>query len=356
MSAEIAGKIIGDGQPAYIVLEAGPTHTGLESAKKLVDISADTGVDAIKFQMLDVERLMGEKDVIFSYKVLSDKVKNITDTVGEPLYDILKRRVLTKDEWKALKLHCDKKKIIFISTAVFPEEVDFLVDELETPSIKIASGDINHLPIIRHVARKGVNIQMDTGSSDLWEIERAIGAIESEGNKNILIHLCPTGYPARLESIHLRMITTLKTMFSEYAVAFSDHTPGWEMDIAAVALGANLVEKTITTDRTIRSCEHMFSLEPHEVRRFVSSIRELEIALGTFRRTIPDEAKKGRLKVRRSIFLTKEMDAGNVLRIENIDFRRPGYGIGPDEINYVIGKRLKRKVGKDEMLRWEDIC
>ncbi len=356
MSAEIAGKIIGDGQPAYIVLEAGPTHTGLESAKKLVDISAGTGVDAIKFQMLDVERLMGEKDVIFSYKVLSDKVKNIADTVGEPLYDILKRRVLTKDEWKALKLHCDKKKITFISTAVFPEEVDFLVDELETPSIKIASGDINHLPIIRHVARKGVNIQMDTGSSDLWEIERAIGAIESEGNKNILIHLCPTGYPARLESTHLRMITTLKTMFSEYAVAFSDHTPGWEMDIAAVALGANLVEKTITTDRTIRSCEHMFSLEPHEVRRFVSSIRELEIALGTFRRTIPDEAKKGRLKVRRSIFLTKEMDAGNVLRIENIDFRRPGYGIGPDEINYVIGKRLKRKVGKDEMLRWEDIC
>jgi N,N'-diacetyllegionaminate synthase len=356
MSAEIAGRKIGEGYPVYIVLEAGATHTGLESAKKLVDVAAEAKVDAIKFQMLDAERLMGEKDVLFSYKILSDRDRNTTETVEEPLYEILKRRVLTRDEWRNLKLHCDKRGIAFISTAVFPEEVNFLVDELDAPSIKLSSGDINHLPLIKHMAQKKVNIQIDTGSSDLWEIEKAVGIIESCGNKNILIHLCPTGYPARLESIHLRMIGTLRTMFSEYAIAFSDHTAGWEMDIAAVALGAHLIEKTFTLDRTARSCEHMFSLEPQDVMRFVKAIRELEIALGNHRRVIPPEVKQGRLKVRRSVFLRRKMNKEETITFEDMDFRRPGHGIGPDEIDYVKGRKLKRRIQQGEMLRWEDVC
>jgi sialic acid synthase SpsE len=355
MPAKINERTIGNGNPAYIVLEAGPTHTGLESAKKLVDAAAEGGVDAVKFQMLDVERLMGEKDILFSYKVLTDREKNTIQTVEESLHEILKRRQLTKAEWKDLKLHSDRKGLAFISTAAFPEEVDFLVDELEVPSIKLASGDINHLPLIRHMAKKGVNIQMDTGSSDIWEIEKAVGTVESEGNHNIIIHLCPTGYPARLESIHLRMLSTLRTLFGEYGIAFSDHTPGWEMDIAAVALGAELVEKTITLDRTTRSCEHMFSLEPHEVKRFVSSIRELEVALGNYRRTIPQEARQGRLKARRSIFLKRDFKKGEPITQEDIDFRRPGYGICPDEADYVIGRRVNKNIKQGEMLHRDDV-
>jgi N,N'-diacetyllegionaminate synthase len=356
MPAKIGERTIGDGYPTYIVLEAGPTHTGLESAKKLVDAAADTGADAIKFQMLDADRLMGEKDVLFSYKVLTDREKNTIEAVEEQLYEILKRRVLTKEEWKALKLYCDQKKIAFISTAVFHEEVDFLVDELEVQSIKLSSGDINHTPLIRHIAKKGVNIQMDTGSSDIWEIERTVGIIEAEGNRNMIIHLCPTGYPARLESIHLRMLTTLKMLFGDYAIAFSDHTPGWEMDIAAIALGAHLVEKTITLDRTTRSCEHMFSIEPQEAKHFVNIIRELEIALGNYRRTIPQEQRDSRVKVRRSIYLNKDLNSGKTLTTEDIDFRRPGDGIRPEEIDYIVGKKLTRKVSRGEKLRWEDIC
>jgi sialic acid synthase SpsE len=356
MPARIGKRIIGDGEPTYIVFEAGPTHTGLESAKKLVDAAADAGADAIKFQVMDVDRLMGKRDVMFSYKVLTDRGKNLVETVEEPLYEILKRRQMSKEQWKELKRHCDKRNLAFISTAMFPEEVDFLVDGLDVPSIKLASGDINHFPLIRYMAQKGINIQMDTGSSDIWEIERAVGIIESEGNSNIIIHLCPTGYPARLESIHMRMLKTLKTMFGDYAVAFSDHTPGWEMDIAAVALGANLIEKTITLDRTARSCEHMFSIEPQEAKQFVSNIRDLEVALGGYRRKIPDELKKGRLKARRSIFLKRDLNEGDRATLEDMDFRRPGTGIGPDELDYVLGRTLKKAVKKGEMLRHEDIC
>ncbi len=356
MPATIGKRIVGNDNPAFILLEAGPTHTGLESAKKLVDAVAESGADAIKFQMADIDRLMGEKDVMFSYEVLVDRKKNTVESVEEPLYEILKRRHLTKQEWIDLKHYCDKKGLAFISTAMFTEEVDFLVDELEVPSIKLASGDINHAPLIRYMAKKGINIQLDTGSSDIWEIEKAVNMIEAEGNRNIIIHLCPTGYPARLESIHLKMLKTLKIIFGDYAVAFSDHTPGWEMDIAAVALGANLVEKTITLDRTTRSCEHMFSIEPHEAKQFVTSIKELEIALGNYRRTIPDEIKKGRQKARRSIFLKRDLKKGETLEFENIDFRRPGYGIGPDELDFVIGKKINRAMAKDTMLNWDDVC
>ena len=144
------------------------------------------------------------------------------------------------------------------TTAIYRDEVDFIVDELGIDSIKINSGDVNDLEFIEYCAKKNVNIQLDTGNADIWEIERAVITAEEAGCNNIIIHLCPSGYPAHIEIIHLRMITTLKQMFPNHSVAFSDHSPGWNMDIAAVALGADMVEKTLTLDRTIKSCELIF--------------------------------------------------------------------------------------------------
>lgn len=355
MPATINGKTIGDGNPVFIVLEAGPTHTGLESAMSLADSAAAAGVDAIKFQVMDVDRLMGERDVMFDYRILTDIKNNTLEIVEEPLYDILKRRQMPLADWKSLKEHCDKLKLGFIATAVFEDEVDFMVDEAGVDSIKLASGDINHIPLIRHMARKGVNIQLDTGSADLWEIDRAVSIIEDEGNSNIVIHLCPTGYPARLESINLRMLRTLKSMFPDYAIAFSDHTPGWNMDIAAVAIGVDLVEKTITHDRTTRSCEHMFSLEPMDAGQFVKDIRELEVALGSQRRTFPEAARKGRLKVRRSAFSKRVLKQGETLKLEDIEFRRPGSGIPPDKLDWILGKALNKDIQEGLMIQWDDI-
>ena len=353
-AARIGKHKIGDGYKTFIVFEAGPTHTGLESAKKLVDMAIRAGADAIKFQMIDVDRLMGDKNYTFEYKVLVDRKTGKTETVSEPLYDILKRRELKREEWVELKSYCDKKGITFISTACFKDEIDFLVDELETPSIKINSGDVNYLSLIEYAAKKGVNIQIDTGNSEIWEIERAVNIIEDAGNQNIIIHHCPSGYPAYLDSIHLNMIKTLKTMF-EYPIGFSDHSPGWTMDIAAVALGADLVEKTITLDKTIRSCEHMFSLEEEEAIRFIKTIRELEIALGSYRRKLSKKARLSKLKGRRSAFLVRDMKSGEEIRREDIEFRRPGNGIPPDMETCLIGRRLKRDLEAGHMLKWSDL-
>lgn len=358
MSATIENQEINqEKNGTYIVLEAGPTHYGLESAKKLVDLAVQAKSNAIKFQLLYPDRLMADKSVEFSYNALKIDEEGNEELyqVKEPLYDILKRRELKKEEWKELKKYCDNKKITFFATATYKDEIDFLVDELKTDSIKINSSDVNELEFIRYCASKGVNIQLDTGSADIWEIERAVIEAEEAGCNNIIIHLCPTGYPARLESINLRMLKTLKTMFPNYSVAFSDHSMGWNMDIAAVALGADSVEKTITLDRTIKSCEHSFSLELEDAKRFVNSIREVETALGSTRRVIPKDVKKKRKVGRRSPYALKDLDEGHIIEKDEFEFKRPGFGITSDEFEYFIGKKLQKPVKKNEALTYEFI-
>jgi sialic acid synthase SpsE len=341
----------------YVVLEAGPTHTGLLSAKKLVSVAKKAGADAIKFQLLSADRLMADRSIMFEYKYL-EKDDNGNETyipVKEPLYEILKRRELTRNEWRELKEYCDSLGIVMFSTATYKDEVDFLVDELGVESIKINSSDINELGLIRYCAAMGINIQIDTGNADLWEIERAVIAAEETGCNNIIIHLCPSGYPARLESIHLKMLRTLKTMFPDYSIAFSDHSSGWEMDVAAVALGADMIEKTITLDRTIKSCEHSFSLEPQDARKFIKTIRELEIALGSARRVIPSDIKKKRKNTRRSPYALKDLKTGKIIKEADFEFKRPGFGITSEEFEFFIGKKLIREIKQGEGLTYEHI-
>lgn len=336
----------------YIVLEAGPTHYGLDSAKKLVKAAKDACANAVKFQYLSADRLMADKSVMFEYTYLERDAEGNERFVStrERLYDILKRRELGRDEWRDLKRYCDETGIPLFLTATYNNEVDFLIDELKLDSVKINSSDINEVGFIKYCASKGINIQLDTGSAAIWEIERAVSAAEEEGCKNLIIHHCPSGYPARLEGIHLNMIKTLKTMFPNYSIAFSDHSPGWEMDIAAVALGADMVEKTITLDRTIKSCEHSFSLEPEEARRFVESIRTLEVALGSTRRTIPREMIKKRQFTRRSPYALEDMDAGHVIAETDFESKRPEYGITSDEFRFFVGKKLVKGMKKGEAL------
>ena len=341
----------------HIVLEAGPTHYGIESAKRLATIAKNSGADSIKFQTLYADRLMADKSIMFGYTYLEYDENNQEKyvPVEERLYDILKRRELSREEWVVLKKHCDKIGIHMFTTATYRDEVDFIVDELAIDSIKINSGDVNDLEFIEYCAKKNVNIQLDTGNADIWEIERAVITAEEAGCNNIIIHLCPSGYPAHIESIHLKMITTLKQMFPNHSVAFSDHSPGWNMDIAAVALGADMVEKTITLDRTIKSCEHSFSLEPKNCKKFVSTIREIEKAMGSQRRTIPREVKQKRKNTRRSPYALKSINAGEIIKREDFEFKRPGIGITSDEFDFFIGKKLISNLQIGEPINYENI-
>ena len=348
----IEDKKIGDGSPVFIVFEAGPTHNGIESAKELVKYAAKAGADGIKFQILDPERLVPDKTQEFNYEILVNKETGKTRTITESLYDILMRRYLTFDQWRQVKKYCDELGIIFFSTATFIEEVDFLKD-IGADTIKICSGDVNHFPFIRYCAKTGMSIQLDTGNATIEEVEKAYGEVLKAGNNRIIIHNCPSGYPARLQSINLRIIPNLKQMFA-CPIAFSDHTPGWDMDIAAVALGANIVEKTITLDRATPSVEHIFSLEPEDMKKFVKSIRDLEIALGNNRKIISDTEHKMGNNARRSIVLKKDVKKGETILEDSIDYARPGNGIEPGMTDVILNKKFTKNIIKGAKLSWGD--
>lgn len=344
----IGNKRIGSNEPTFITFEAGPTHSGLESAKRLVKHASDVGGDAIKFQIFDADRLVEDKMQLFTYQKLIDRKTNELETVEEPLYDILKRRCLNNNEWLELKAYCDDIGMAFFSTVGFEEDIELLI-KMNCDSIKIASADINYFPLIKKSAETGMSIQLDTGMATLAEIEMAIDVVRQTGNENIIIHHCPSGYPARLESINLNVIRTLKQMF-DYPIAFSDHTPGREMDLVAVAMGVNMVEKTITEDRMTPSVEHVMSLEPHEMQDFVLSIRNMEIALGNGRRSMSGEEKIKRNAVRRSLFLQEPAKKGQKLRNCKIEFRRPGFGIAPDRFEELLDAELSDDLPAGHML------
>lgn len=349
----INDKTISDTSPCFITFEAGPTHDGLNTAKKLIDIAATSGADAIKFQIFDVDKLVRDKTLPYTYDILINKETGKTETITEPLYDILKRRCMSETEWIELKKYADKLNIAFFSTVGDEDDIS-LIEKLGCQSIKIASADINHFPLLRKAAKTGLCIQLDTGSSTFGEIEKAVDIIKSEGNTDIIIHNCPTGYPARIESINLRMLPALKTLFN-CPVAYSDHSPGYEMDVAALAMGANLIEKTITLDRTIRSVEHIMSLEPQDTSNFISIIRNVEKAMGSSRRIMDDHEKQKRLAVRRSVILAENIKAGTQLKKVKVKFQRPGFGISPDIYEELLDKKVNKDLSSDHILSMLDI-
>ena len=350
---KFGAREVGDGAPCLITFEAGATHDGVASAIRLVHLAAAGGADAVKFQIIDPDRVIADRTQMFSYEVLIDRETGQTETVAEPLYDLLARRALSFEEWRKVKDAADSRGLAFFATAGFEEEIALLAD-IGCHSIKIASGDVNHLPLIRSAARTGMCLQLDTGNATIGEIEAAVDVIRAEGNEDIIIHQCPSGYPARLGSINLRIIPTLKRLFP-YPIAYSDHTPGSDMDVAAVALGANLVEKTISEDRTIRSIEHVMSLEPGEMEAFVRTIREVEQALGAPRRILHPEERARRQAIRRSVFLEKDADKGSRLGDLAVAFRRPGTGISPDAYEGLLDARLRSDLPQGHRLSLTDL-
>ena len=346
---------LGDEKPTFITFEIGPTHNGVESAKRLIKHSVDSGANAVKFQIFDPDKLVADKKQLFSYEILIDKKTGEKKTVEEPLYDILKRRCLNIEEWKEIKDYCDKVGIAFFSTVGFVEDIE-LLEEIGCDSIKIASADINHFPLIRRAAESGMSIQLDTGMSTIDEVKKAIAIIEETGNKNIIIHQCPSGYPAYLESINLNIIPILKKELN-YPIAFSDHSAGRDMNIAAVTLGANLIEKTISEDRTYPSVEHIMSIEPDEMKLFVQAIRDLEASMGSGVREMDEQEKGKRDAIRRSAYTIEDVKKGTLLSKVKVEFRRPGFHIQPDEYEKLLINKsiVKNNINKDQPIKYGDI-
>ena len=331
----------------YITFEIGPTHTGFESCIEYCKKVKKSGADAIKIQMMDAERLIADKKQIFEYKILSKNKKKIINK-KESLYKILKRRELTKKQIEKIKFFCDKINLEFISTVFFEEDIDFLKN-LGCNSIKIASADINYEKLLIKAAKSKLNIQLDTGMSTLEEIKKSISILKKHNNKNFLIHHCPSGYPANVEKINLNMINEIKSRFG-CPVGFSDHSPDWEMSVAAVALGANLIEKTITFDRCYPSVEHIMSIELNKLEEFVKKINFTKKAIGKRDLTLTFKEIKNRNYLRRSAYFIRNELKGTKIKDCKIDFKRPGLGIDARDIENIKNKKLLKNVKKYQIL------
>ena len=325
----------------YIIAEAGVNHNGsFELACKLVDAAKAAGVDCIKFQTFKSKNLV-------SHTAQKAEYQKVT-TGDSSQQDMLKKSELSYDEFIALKEYCDKVGITFLSTPFDFDSLDFL-NSIDMPFWKIPSGEVTNLPYLLALAKTGKPVVMSTGMCEMTEIEAAINALKDNGTKEIKLLHCNTEYPTPYEDVNLKAMQTMRDAFG-LEVGYSDHTKGIEVPVAAVALGATVIEKHFTLDRNMEGPDHKASLEPDELAAMVSSIRHIEKAFGTGDKTPSSSEQKNIAVARKSIVAKKNIKAGDELTVENVTVKRPGTGICPMKWFDVLGTKAIRDFVEDELI------
>lgn len=341
---KIGDRFIGNGEPIYIIGEAGVNHNGnLDLAFELVDIAKDAGCDAVKFQTFIAE------DVVSKYAPKAPYQKALN---GSQL-DMAKRLELKFEDFKKLKIYSDKKGITFLSTPFDPRSVDFL-DELGVPLFKVGSGELTNLPFLKYIAEKRRPVILSTGMSTLGEIEEALETIQSAKNENVALLHCTSNYPSSLKSCNLLAIKTLKEVF-DTPVGYSDHTLSLSVPSASVALGACIIEKHFTKDRNLPGPDHRASVDPYQLKQMVCMVRETEEALGCALKRPQDEELEVAKVTRRSIVAAVCIKKGTEIKREMVTLKRPGYGMPPKFLKFVLGRTAKRDIAKDEIIKLEDL-
>lgn len=327
-----------------IIAEAGVNHNGdLKTAKKLIDAAAEAGADLVKFQTFSADRLVTSTAKKAAYQMH-------TTNNRESQQQMLRRLELSPDNHMKLISYCKKRKIGFFSTAFDIESADFLVS-LKPKYFKIPSGEITNLPYLRHIGQLGLPIILSTGMATMEEIKSALRILKNSGTQRNLITVlhCTTEYPTPMSEVNLRTMISIRDKF-KVEVGYSDHTHGIEVAIAAVALGASVIEKHFTLDRNMSGPDHKASLEPAELKSMVTAIRNIEVALGDgIKRPTPSEVKNISV-VRKSIIASKAIKTGEEFRIDNLTTKRPGTGISPMRFDEVLGKKARRAFAEDEII------
>ena len=345
----IGARPIGPGHPCYVIAEAGANHNrDLPTALRLIEVAAEAGADAVKFQTYTAEGLYSRRTPDISYLKENGLVSE-----KESVWDLIKQ-VEIPWEWHAdLARHAASCGIAFFSTPFEEAAVDVL-EAVGVPAYKIASYEVNHLPLIERVARTGKPLLISTGMASLGDIERALDTAAAAGAQDLMVMHCAVNYPPRFADLNLRAITTLRHAF-QVPIGWSDHTPGHTADVVAVTLGACAVEKHFTLSRDQTGPDHPFALEPGELRGMVTAIREAEDALGSSVKRVTDaEADLFRLG-RRSLVAARDVPAGGVLGRDDLAVKRPGFGIPVDALEQVVGRHVARDVASDQVLEWDDL-
>lgn len=352
----------------YIIAEAGVNHNGsLDVAMRLIDMAADCGVDAVKFQTFQADKMVSRRAAKADYQKQTTSAK-------ETQYEMIKRLELDEAAHEVLVSHCRSKGLQFLSTPFDLESLDLLANRLNLPCIKISSGEITNAPLLLEISRTGKPVIMSTGMSTLGEIETALGvlafgyvnghetpAIEGFGNaycsadgqkalreKVSLLH-CTTEYPAPFSEVNLQAIDTLRAAFN-LPVGLSDHTPGIAIAIGAVARGAEIIEKHITLGRSLPGPDHKASLEPRELHTLVQSIRQIEEALGYSGKMPSPSEKRNKIVARKSLVAAGEIKKGELFCMANLTAKRPGTGLSPMHYWELLGKAAVRDYLPDDQV------
>lgn len=341
----VKNRVAGSEHSVFIIAEAGVNHNGsIDSAKRLIDVAAEAGADAVKFQTFRAEKIVSR------YAPKAEYQKQTTGS-GESQFDMIKKLELDVSAHQDLIEHCKKRDILFLSTPFDYESIE-LLNSLNLPLFKIPSGEITNLPYLRHIGRTGKPVILSSGMATLGEIEFALDILTKEGLQleNITVLHCNTEYPTPMEDVNLKAMQTIAVAFPGIRVGYSDHTLGIEVPIAAAAMGVAVIEKHFTLDRNLEGPDHRASLEPDELKAMVKAIRNVEKAMGNGRKKPSPSEIKNMPVARKSIVAAKAVRKGEIFTEENLAAKRPGNGISPMRWDEVIGKRAEKDFQEDELI------
>lgn len=340
----IGDRLLGEGEPCFVIAEAGVNHNGdVNLAKKLIDVAREAGADAVKFQTFKTEE-------VFSIEAKKVKYQKETTGTDETLFEMIKKLEFSERDFEDLYAYAQERKIAFLSSPFDGGSVD-LLDRLGVPAFKIASGEITNFPLLRHITAKGRPIILSTGMSTLAEVEDALNVIQDEGMKDIILLHCVSNYPAKIENTNLKAMETLRQAF-ELPVGLSDHSLGITIPVAAVALGACVIEKHFTLEKNLPGPDHQASLEPDELKEMIRAIRGVEKALGDgIKRSVAEEEEIKKAS-RRSIVASVDIPEGAIITQEMLAIKRPGTGIEPSHLDTIIGKRAKKDIKSGEPINF----
>ena len=341
----IGDREVGGGAPVYIIAEAGSNHDrSLDQAKRLIDVAAEAGADAVKFQTFTADRIVAETKTRAKY--LDDLLPP-----DKTMSDLFRELELPHEWHAALFEHATAAGLDFISTPFDFEAVD-LLDDLGVKVFKVASYELWHLPLIREVASRGKPIICSTGMADLADVQDAVDTVAATGNEQLILLHCVVNYPPPFSDLNLRAIETLRQAF-HVPVGYSDHSSGITAPIVATALGAAVIEKHYTLSRDLPGPDHRFAIEPDELTAMVRGIRDAQAALGTgIKRMAPAEADLY-VTARRSLFAARDLAEGTVLGVDDIAVLRPGTGLEVRDLEKVVGRTARRAIGRHEPLAWD---
>lgn len=339
----IAHRLIGPGYPTFIIAEAGVNHNGdRDMAKKLVEAAAEAGSDAVKFQTFTADSLTTKTVPKAKYQEAGDTAKS--------QHEMLKKLELPRDVYQELHEFAKQLGIIFLSTPFDESSVDLLV-ELQVPAIKAGSGELTNLPLLAYIGSKGLPVLLSTGMGTLGEVEEALEAL-GDVQQGVLLFHCTSAYPVDANDVNLRAMETLRLAF-QCPVGYSDHTNGIATAVAAVALGAAAIEKHLTLDRSLPGPDHRTSLEPAEFRAMVQGIRQVEKGLGmAVKRPSPAELEMRKVS-RKSVVAVCDIAKGSRISADMVAIKRPGTGISPRYLGWVVGRVASGNISADDVVSWD---